>query len=441
MITGLPTFSDGEIPTHTKLNLLASVLTGKFAGGITGADIKYPLKLAGDIDLSGNDVINIGTSLGGARFADDFASIQAAINDLPATGGVVFLSNKTYFATTTIDLSGADGTVRSNVLLMGSGQSSVVKQSGANPVLRLGATKNQISNLTVDMNSSVTGVGIETNSVSYGRVSRVRIYNGGVGSTCIDLKNDENARVSDCVLLSGYGVRLQQTTGEFGPYYISGNSIQSSTGIYLDSPDAAYVTNNTIVATGIGIYAKVRPQTFDSGLVINRNMVSGSSSNACIYVDAEGAPFLMINGNVLSDGQYGIDLVSSTSPEGTRGVSIVGNVFIDLYARGIRCTQGGGAVLGLNILNNTFSNCTRTGGTQYVIELNGPSAVWRVGSSIIASNSFIKATPAPTYFISIGANCENILIAHNVGDLAATNGILKDALALNIVDQSNLWQA
>lgn len=439
MITGLPSFSDGEIPTHTKLNLLASILTAKFAGGITGADIKYPLKLAGDIDLNNNDIINIGLSLGGIRFADDFASIQAAINDLPATGGAVFLSNKTYSAANTINLAGNDGTVRTNVLLIGSGFSSTIQQSGANPVVKLGASGNHITNLSVDLNSG-SGVGIETNSSSWGRVSRVRVHSGASNSVCIDLKNDENARVSDCILLSGYGVRLQQTTGLYGPYYISNNKINSAIGIYLDSPDASYITDNSITASGIGVYVKLRPYTTESGVTINRNIISAGASSQGIYLDAQGSPFVMINGNVISDASIGVELVSTGSPDNVRGVCVTGNTFISLQTKGFKCTAGGGATLGLSITNNTFSNCSLAGGTQYVIDLNGGTLISRIGSSIIASNNFFKGSPAPTNFIKIGQNCENMLIAHNVGDLANTAAVVVDPLALIIVQQSNLWQ-
>lgn len=438
MITGLPTFEDDEIPTYTKLNLLASTLVAKFANGITGADLKYPFKLEGDLDLNGHTIVNIGVSAGGIRFADDFTSIQAAIDDLPTTGGVVLLSNSSYSITSPISLQGSDGQYRQAVMLLGAGPASTLTQAGASPVVKLGYTRNAIQNVAIDM-ASGTGTGISIEGTDC-RVSNVRVYGGAATSKCIDLATSARTRVNNCLLESGYGIFYGTFAGA-GPFYINNNKIVASYGIYLNEAESAYIVDNIITAsTGNSINLTIRPATTESGTVVARNILSAPTAGVNIYLDTQGAPFLQIVGNICADAGVGVDLVSvlQSPGVGTFGIMISGNTFISLQTRGIRVTGGSGAVRGLSIVNNSFTDCTNAGAGNYHIELNGADTTNLVKGVLIGANNFQKASPVPSAFIRIGANCDYILAADNVGDQAAG---FSNGSTLNVNEYGNLWVA
>lgn len=148
---------------------------------LTGADLEAPLVLSRigqniDGDLSnyvhsfykwfGNgvnavvrDVIGKGAQADGS--SDDFDAIMDAIDDLPASGGIIFMPPGTYITSGTINLAGRRPKTnpKNFVTLIGAGASTILKaQSNLNgPVLQLGeGSINQVvSGLTVDGNYTV----------------------------------------------------------------------------------------------------------------------------------------------------------------------------------------------------------------------------------------------------------------------------------------------
>lgn len=140
-----PTLAPGELWKNSYYNTLLSEIKA-YVSAITAADLATPLVLSrGEQSLSGgsNAVYNFkhwGKTLAspgeildacaygavGDGTGDDADAIQAAIDALPATGGVVILPPGIYPLASAIDLSGSSGD-QAGVVLMGFGESSIVR--------------------------------------------------------------------------------------------------------------------------------------------------------------------------------------------------------------------------------------------------------------------------------------------------------------------------
>jgi len=142
----------------------------------------------------------------GAGAAEDATEIMAAINDLPATGGVVILPPGTYnTGNVPINLAGTDNT-RSNVTLTGFGDSTVIKVGdnwdSSNPPIYFGASSSTgmvLANLMIDGNSAEQSTAhalVDFDTASESMIDNVYFYDSkGDGA---DLGTGEENSIIGC---------------------------------------------------------------------------------------------------------------------------------------------------------------------------------------------------------------------------------------------------
>lgn len=171
-ISNIPTFVTDEIPSAAKLNQLGTAITTKFSGGVTGADLVWPLVAQGNIDMNGSySFVNLRTlwSVVNVSEYDTFADAVAA---LPTAGGCLFIPPGTTVTT--------DGnTVSKAFCVMGAGKTSVLKLTASATsgyLVRTGTSLEGVDfvNLTIDGNAA-TGSGQD--GIQIRQSSQVNIVN------------------------------------------------------------------------------------------------------------------------------------------------------------------------------------------------------------------------------------------------------------------------
>ncbi len=184
---------------------------------ITGSDLAEDIVLTSDQNIDGGDNSIYGfrryfgfggtgycivdaTSYGaGSGFAGDGARLQKAIDDLPDTGGFIFLPPGYYIVEESVWLSGSDQD-KSNVVLAGAGPSTVIYTTGTCPNVpqfMMGqknsySTGMQIINMRFDGSSTTDG-----------------------HHAAISLDRSENARVIGCHFedIEGSGIHALGSNG------------------------------------------------------------------------------------------------------------------------------------------------------------------------------------------------------------------------------------
>lgn len=155
-----------------------------------------------------------------------------------------------------------------------------------------------------------------------------------------------------------------------------------------------YVTGNRFTLDGVTIDTIPKSGIFFkdcTGHVVRNNRIKGrypytsydentTTGHYAVLSDhpplsVDGAPHILITGNIIEDCIQGISLANLDSGEVNTGVTIVGNVFRNCWDHGVYMSRGKGH----NITGNTFLNCRRpivsdginsvvTGNTLYATE-------------------------------------------------------------------------
>jgi hypothetical protein len=155
-ISNIPTFSDGELLTASKLNQLGSAISTKFSGAVSGADLVWPLVAQGNIDLNSSYSLTNLRTLWSVVNVAEYDTVADAIAALPSAGGCLFVPP----GTVTTDGNELD---TSDVLVLGTGRGSILKLTASATsgyLMRTTAGLNNISfaSLTIDGNGA-TGSG------------------------------------------------------------------------------------------------------------------------------------------------------------------------------------------------------------------------------------------------------------------------------------------
>jgi len=312
----------------------------------------------------------------------DEAEIEAAIAALPAGGGVVQLSEGTFYISTPIDV------LRSNVMIrgMGAGLTRLFLVNGANcNVIVVGNGAVSLSNvhvrdLTVDGNGE-NQTGASTGVYFYGGsgcnlydCSVVNVYVKNMYSDGVRFSYGVRALVSGCWAVNvgnvGYYFRycmysviflcVADTVGTYGYYYLNtNNSVLSSCVGYSPGLFGFYGSSlNDSVVVGCNFYGG----GYGVAVAGNRNVVSGcvcrGGSQHGIYLI--GAYNCAVTGNV----------VSGYSGDGIRVYSEDFNVLT-----GNRCTGNGG--YGINV-SSAYADRTFVHGNELLG--NGAGALNNVGT-------------------------------------------------------------
>lgn len=430
-------------------------------GNLDGTDLKKPFTLGGNIngaqyamfrfrkwmgngssDVGVRDICGYGAVMDGAT--DDAAAIQAAIDDLPTTGGCILVPPGTAMVSTTLLLAGSAGT-KSNVTLMGFGNASVLKLKASAtdaPLIRLGygptkSTGMQVRDLRLEgnatNNSTATqqcGVSLEDSIGAYvanvtandfnadgmtingseaGHISMCQLTNNdryGIGSGA-DQKTASHIRITKCRIYDNddYGIYLNSAVDSV----ISGCSITANLGGIKASPSVqlglggiaiggCFIYNNAEEGIYLlNLYDATTIETF----AINNNIIYDNGRNG-IYMDGTSGTIVAI---AISGNQ-----ITGQTDDGIRAYgtvkysTICANSIID-NGLGVRLGHTTtGAVEFVTITGNSLCN-TATGSQTYGFALGEMSA-----NNVVVGNTVSGNDTAP--YVDLGVNND---VSHNVG--------------------------
>ncbi len=370
-----------------------------FAAGGVDQNITLTPSGTGDIIMSGN--VGIGTTdtagyalyVNGSFYADNLsvaqfnkvitvdgvaypatgAGIQAAINDLPAEGGKVFIPAGTYYVTATINIP-------SNAWIEGAGKNATI----------------------LELADGVNGSVLQSLTTSNIKISSLRINANDAGNTGTDLHgvylyDAERVLVEDVYIYDSedVGIRLVSTdystiqssiiesTGAEGIYstdtssynsYIN-NEVRDTGGYGIRFADAAYHRveyNNVMNATGIGIdfcnnttnsmaigNTIYNPTTYGIGIYANNNIASNNRIiGATLYGIYASSNSNVINGNSIStSGQNAISINGDKNVINDNRIENPGHSGVYISASsdgnlisGNRISDNAGAYYAINIL-------------------------------------------------------------------------------------------
>lgn len=391
-----------------------------------GQNYRYPLSALGF-----GDILNV-KSYGavGDGVADDVTEIQDALDDVPATGGIVFLPPGTYKCSTTLF-------IKSGTTLAGSGWLSKLNFTGlavetltTGPAGIRASANNNTDMIVRDLLVDTSSLAIGNKCIAFYASSRTRVENvrcitsgqGIIHLNCSDywvvnnyiLATDD---LGDGLIDQWYGSHDGHIVGNI----VDGGSIArygvlatgSNTGATLATP----VYNLDI--RGNTFRNITQPSIYLQGglgrchhIVVDGNVVQGSSVNYGILVE-DTTCFSIINNNVRDTALNGIRLRQSTGnpTTGPRNGVISGNVVDNA---------------------NTTSNGSADLGAGIALGSSGDA------EGIIVSNNVVSGT-THTYALAISAGCDNNLVQGNKFTAGVTGAII-NAGASNIVTESDvLW--
>jgi hypothetical protein len=332
-------------------------------------------------------------------------SIQAAIDSLPATGGMVSLSPDTTYVVTTAIASN-----KNNVHLSAPTWNTVIQRGPAlgGTMLQLSGTGCLIEGMTFDGNGGTNTTGSTEVQVSgtNSRITNVQVINSA--STVMVAASGPGCRVDHCTI-TGPGISLSTQRG-YGIWainhvqvFIDHNKI-SGTGIDaigVDGPGTVVDANSIVgchcwsgsAGAQVGIY----PHASSNGLVFSNNFIGQGGASTSGGLEAAGFN-LTITGNTIVN-QYGGAIGIDGPATASRGVTITGN---NINVTGL---DGSGAQDGITI---------QPGVTDFVINNN------RIGDD--------QTTPTMRWPITVQAGASNrySIVGNLVGPCSQANTRIAD---------------
>lgn len=152
-----------------------------------------------NLHLANTATFNV-SKLNNIRFVDvngEFTTIQAAIDDLPSTGGMVYVPAGTYSESITL---------ASNITVMGSGRSTIIQATGNDVTIVLtrgGAIDTTavgnmaLSNVLLDANSFTGVIGLDVFSTQDSEFRNIWLENGNASGTAVCLRATNNTSASN----------------------------------------------------------------------------------------------------------------------------------------------------------------------------------------------------------------------------------------------------
>lgn len=400
--------SPGPDGIWTPVDLTAAQIASPTAAMLADLNAVYRLNVApytryrstGSALVNGETVITP-SSLDGILFADQFASIQAAVDALPATGGMIVV-NKDYTIAATVLSS------KPNVHLWAPSWATVLTRDGslATYMIQLTGAGSIIEGMAFDGNGAA-------NILGQGEI----------------LVSGSNSKILNCSVVNtkNIGIGLAGVGSRASGNYVSG------------------VAGAPITATGFGIWALNQQQvTIDHNFIsasgLNAIAVNGSGSivdaNRCVncytytgggggvvWYDNTGTPEgVVISNNTITGG----GAAASGIEVGGDNVQVIGNTIDGVPGYGI--ILEGAANIGKSVIGNLIRNIG--GGTPG--SLDGISVSANVGSIMIVANRIIDNQATITMRDGIRVN------AGSSGDILIVANVLAPNGQLAIVDQSNV---
>lgn len=371
-IPTLPTWTDQEVQSAGKLNLLTAALEAKFAGSIGGADLAWPLTAQGNIDMNGYDLLGL-KKFWNVFNVDEYDDIQAAIDAAEAAGGSgVFVPPNN----TNNDAEGL--TCSGTVHIFGAGKRSIISlTSGATAGELLATTTSPsdlgFSNLVID-GATKTGSGqngIVLKNVDGCIFDRVIFQNFSGHALVLNNEGTAGNQCSNIVLM---GCRFSGGTGD----HIIGNDIE---GLNITNCQFLDPGSDAIVLTPDGTASYMR------GIVIESCRFT-SVARAIYVVGASGTANELWRQVQIHDNQvYTASAVSITVGAASavlKWVSVKNNTMISTTG-GLLVQADGGEVCGNYAPTTNGVGLDMTDSQELVVEDNRfPDAV---GIPIQSTNS------------------------------------------------------
>jgi parallel beta-helix repeat protein len=294
--------------------------------------------------------------------SDDQVEIQAAIDALPSTGGIIQLSEGT-FNLASVDGDHSIDLSRDNVIFRGSGMGATklfigngVRKNGIGAVNSANIT---ISDLEIDGNkaNNTEGApngdsiqnGIYFRNVDYSTIERVSSHDNIFHGIFLVGDSDYNRVVNNKLIRNRYRGIHAHTSVDYNYYgynylFENGDGTGTYGGLFVIFNGATYniIEGNHIEATkstgvgGIDIGGGSAPAF---GNVIVGNIIDTSATasvHGIRFVNADNIYETTITGNLIRASRYGI-LVEDGTPKGT----IISNNSIYAGVRGIYVVSGG----------------------------------------------------------------------------------------------------
>jgi len=245
---------------------------------------------------------------------DDTAAIQAAIDDLPVTGGVVLIPPTDFYykiSTGPLKITGSSRTL-ADVTLMGFGDSSVIQLEAASDLIEVqDQNRIRLVNLRFE-GAGQTGNGITIQDSDNSKLINVTVNN--FDGTGVIVDDSDNLLIDGCRISSmsngssGWGIETQLTSGNL--------------------PEGLIVTNSSILSNTLEGITGAGNGSFRKSCIFNNN-ISGNGEAAIKLADGAGALSAQISiyRNIISDTVCtGEGAIILTSGSGLTQITIAGNL-------------------------------------------------------------------------------------------------------------------
>mgnify|MGYP001612989707 CR=1 FL=1 len=228
---------------------------------------------------------SVATKIVAADGSGDFTTIQAALDDLPSTGGVVYVKEGNYTITAAISIP------NSSVAIIGAGAATVIT-STSDINLLTATSKNDVMLDSLQFSGSsmttVTNACVSLDTCTRLHVTRCTFSSaGGIG---VLINAGVNAEVSFCIFTSGLDKAIS-ITGSSGGSIIANNLISQATtdGISITGGAGQVINANRILSCG------------NSGIFISGISEQAIVGNVCNSNTQSGIELSLVNDSVVSD--------------------------------------------------------------------------------------------------------------------------------------------
>jgi hypothetical protein len=375
-------------------------------GGLTGSGVANQVafwtgatSLGGDTALTYNATTDTLTAaiISDIRIVDNvkFTTIQQAIDNLPAAGGIVYVPQGTYAITAAISIT-------KPLILMGAGpQTTEITTTSATIDMLSIATTAPVCIRDIRIRKTVTatagagirvaGSGADWNQDS--RITNVRIESQWDG---LDFQDASAWTVSDCLILEwrNFGIRVRNTLSpDSGDSTIYGNLLSSAVagavGIQQESSGGLRIVSNKIIGHAIGYRLNVATGVSTSVLLISANSIE-NQVDRCIQLTRTGTGAfsqISITGNQLGTASTLIEVLGGAG--GISRLAITGNTLqLAASGNGILLTNGDD----VGISANVFLGAASTTG----VSVGAGAANVKIGRNTFASVTTDVSLPSGT---------------------------------------------
>lgn len=352
------------------------------------------------------------TSIDGILFADQFPSIQAAINALPLNGGMVVLGPGTYPLSATLT-SSVD-----NTRLWARSWSTVLKRGDSLTGYTVNFSNNNctIEGMAIDGNGTVvsTGAGEVGTSGTNCLIQNVKVFDTA-GTIAIECAGADS-RVTGCTVI-GQGA----TASAFGYGIWANNHVK----VRIDNNIVENVNLNGIIFDGSG-------SVVEGNQLLNCYTVLSGGGGAIYYVEQTAgltpSAVSIANNTIIGGTNFtdGIELAGDN-------VTVTGNAIQGVGGFGI--VVEGVSSVGRVIVGNVVQNVGTGGSIDGIFVSSNVGAVQIVGNRIIDNQ--VTHTMRDSIRLNTGSG-DNFVIVGNVCTPNGQAGIVDNATGLNKVIGYNL---